>query len=204
MSAAGHLTDKGERRAMQILDAALRSLATCGYGQTSIQRVADEAAVQKRVVLYYFPSREALFDAVVRRLGDQLFDDLENRLIGLEEPEDIVQAGFDTLWTAVTTDRALLIAWFGLRAEAITNPTLRATASYITDRFRMLVTRLVDDALARGRRPVMDRAALEILIVACSQGLLLDYLERGETVALHKGLHDFQRWLALVTVPASS
>ena len=55
MSAAGHLTDKGERRAMQILDAALRSLATCGYGQTSIQRVADEAAVQKRVVLYYFP-----------------------------------------------------------------------------------------------------------------------------------------------------
>ena len=138
----------------------------------------------------------------MRRLGDQLFDDLENRLIGLEEPEDIVQAGFDTLWTAVTTDRALLIAWFGLRAEAITNPTLRSTANYITDRFRMLVSRLIDDAMARGRRPVMDRAALEILIIACSQGLLLDYLERGETVALHNGLDDFQRWLAVVTAPA--
>lgn len=199
MHVRGDLTRKGERRVEQILDAALRCLARDGYASTSIQRVADEAGLHKRVVLYYYGSREGLFGGVIRHLGDRLFDTLEAALAGLEEPADIVQRSYAELWGAVTTDRALLVAWFGLRAEAITDPVLRPSANYITDRFRGLVSRQIDDLLARGRVLLIGRDSLEVLILACLQGLILDYLERGETAALSEGIEDFQAWLTTVT-----
>ena len=142
------LTRKGNLRVREILDATVRCLARDGYAATSIQRVADEAGLHKRVVLYYCGSREGLFDAVVRDLGDRLFDPLGRALAELEDPKDIVERGYDMIWAAITTDRALLVAWFGLRAEAITNPVLAATANYISDRFRALISRLIDRMLS--------------------------------------------------------
>jgi AcrR family transcriptional regulator len=194
------LTRKGNLRVREILDAAVCCLARDGYAATSIQRVADEAGLHKRAVLYYCGSREGLFDAVVRDLGDRLFDPLERVLTDLDDPKDIVERGYDMIWAAITTDRALLVAWFGLRAEAITNPVLAATANYISDRFRALISRLIDRMLSLGRMLRVERTSLEVMILACSQGLILDYLERGETPGLHEAVAEFQDWLASVSL----
>lgn len=199
MRATEDLTRKGQLRVEEIIEATLTCLARDGYAQTSLQRVADEAHLHKRAVLYYYGTREQLFDVVVRRLGDRLFDEMEHQLTALDEPTAIVEKGYATLWAAVTTDRALLVAWFGLRAEAVTNPTLAVTANYLVDRFRALVSRLIDDLLTRGRRLKIERGSLEVLILACTQGLILDYLERGETPDLVAAIRDFQDWLATVT-----
>lgn len=193
------LTKKGQRRVEEIIEATLACLARDGYAQTSLQRVANEAGMHKRAVLYYYGTREQLFDTVVRRLGTRLFDQMEQELSSLDEPAAIIEQGYATLWAAVTTDRALLVAWFGLRAEAVTNPTLAVTANYIVDRFRALVARLIDDLVARGRHLRVERGSLEVLVLACTQGLILDYLERGETPELRAAISDFQSWLATVT-----
>jgi AcrR family transcriptional regulator len=79
------LTRKGSLRVREILDATVRCLARDGYAATSIQRVADEAHLHKRVVLYYCGSRVGLFDAVVRDLGDRLFDPLGRALTDLDD-----------------------------------------------------------------------------------------------------------------------
>ena len=203
MRAEGRLSPKGQQRAAQIIDAALRCLARDGYAATSIQRVADEAGVHKRVVLYYYGSREGLFDHVVRHLGARLFNPVRQKLEGLEGPADIVTQGYEEFWRAVTRDRALLVAWFGLRAEAITNDALRSTASHITDRLRELVQEQIDGLMSRGGVLLISRDSLEVLLLAGVQGLLLDYLERGDTPQLAGAIRDFQRWLtaAFQTVP---
>lgn len=201
MRAEQQLTPKGERHAQQILDAALRCLARDGYAATSLQRVADEAGLGKRAVIYYFGSREGLFDAVVRQLGDQLLEQLQQAIAGAQEPADIASRGFEQLWAAVTTDRALLVAWFGLTAESITNPALERTATYITDRFRALLSSLIDDLLASGRELRLRRDSLEVLILTGIRGLILEYLERGETPQLMAAISDFQGWLVAVVGP---
>lgn len=193
------LSAKGERHAQLIVDAALRCLARDGYAATSLQRVADEAGLGKRAVIYYYGSREGLFDHVVRQLGDRLMEQLAEAVEGLEEPSDIVSLGFARFWTAVTTDRALLVAWFGLVAESITNPALHGAAVYVTDRFRALVSGLVDDALARGRVLHMRRESLEVLILTAARGLILEFLERGETPELKAAIEDVQTWLTTVS-----
>ena len=47
------------------LDAALASFAARGFEATSLDDVAGEVGVSKQAVLYYYPSKAALLDAVV-------------------------------------------------------------------------------------------------------------------------------------------
>jgi AcrR family transcriptional regulator len=204
MRAAGDLTTKGQRRAGQILEAALRCLARDGYAGTSLQRVADEAGLAKRSVIYYYGSRAGLFEHVVRYVGGQLLDRLEEAVAGLDEPSDIVERGFEVLWTAITNDRALLSAWFGLQAESITNPEFRGVARYISDRVEALIDELVRAQVARGGRPRLAPGSLSVLVFANVQGLILYYLDRGATPKLRAAIADFQRVLAGAIDPSSS
>lgn len=195
------LTAKGQARAEGILDATLVCLARDGLAATSMQRVADEAGVPKRAVVYYYATREGLMEHVVRYVGGQLIDRVAQAIAGLEEPADIVERGYEIFWSAITNDRALLAAWFGLQAESITNPEFRGAASYISDRVDELVAGLIDAQLARGSRLRIDRESLQVLILANVQGLVLYYLDRGDTPELHAAIGDFQRFLSNVAIP---
>lgn len=192
------LTEKGRRTSRSILEAGVRCVARDGVGKTSIKRVADEAGVGKRAVIYYYDSRERLLEAVVRQVGDMMLDNLEQAVKDLEEPADIVERGFDVVWESITTDRALLAAWFGLHAEAVTNADFREAANYISDRLERIVIALMDAQIARGRRLRVEPDAIRVLIVANVQGLTAYYLQHGDSPGLRDAIAIFQRFLATV------
>lgn len=68
----------GER----ILDAALSSFASRGYEATSLDALAEGLGVRKQSILYWFPSKEALLEAVIDRSAEELSDALERSLDG--------------------------------------------------------------------------------------------------------------------------
>ena len=142
-------------------------------------------------------------EGVTRDPEEPRIRELERELGALDDPEEIVGRGYERLWKVVTRDRPLVISWFALRAESVTNPTLASTARYVTDRFRALVSGLIDQALGRGRTLRIARGSLEVLILAGFQGLILEYLERGDTPQLRTAIDDFQIWLASVSEPPS-
>jgi AcrR family transcriptional regulator len=74
------------------LDAALVSFAGRGFGSTSLDDVAREVGVSKQAVLYYFPSKAALLDAVVDRSAEELTLALEQALLRAGEGWDRVEA----------------------------------------------------------------------------------------------------------------
>lgn len=195
------LTPKGERASRAILDAAVRCVGRDGVGASSIQRIADEAGVGKRAVIYYFQTREGLLDAVVRHVGDQMLDRLDAAVRDLDDPALIVERGFDVVWEAVTTDPALLAAWFGLHAEAVTNPEFRRSAGYIGDRLGEIAAGLMHAQLERGRRLRVEPDALRVLIVANVQGLVGYFLQHGDSPSLQAAIREFQTFLSTVVVP---
>lgn len=197
----GQPTAKGAQQAERILEAALRSLGKHGYAATSVQRIADEAGVSKRMVHYYYPSREQLFEEVVRRVGDRLIDQVEEAISGLKEPEAIISAGFGRLWEGITADPELQIAYFGLVAESVTDPALKRTTSYVNDRYRRLIARLVAEGGERGHTLRVDEQSLTVLVIASIQGLTLAFLEQGETPALREAIENFKRWLLMASAP---
>jgi AcrR family transcriptional regulator len=184
------------RQAEAILEATLRCLGRDGYSATSLQRIAAEAGVQKRMVIYYFGSREGLFEQALQRLGDRLLAQVEAAVEGLDEPGEIVSVGFARVWEALMSDPALLVAYYGLIAESVTNKELRRTTAYVNEGYRRLITRLIERARERGVRLLWEEESLKILIIAGVHGLTLEFLERGESPGLRTAIDDFQQWLA--------
>ncbi|HEX3461272.1 MAG TPA: TetR/AcrR family transcriptional regulator [Acidimicrobiales bacterium] len=64
----------------RILDAALASFATRGYEATSLDALAAGLEVRKQTILYWFPSKEVLLDAVIDRSAVELSAALEGSL----------------------------------------------------------------------------------------------------------------------------
>jgi len=64
----------------RILDAALASFGTRGFEATSLDAVAAQLGVRKQTILYHFPSKGALLDAVIDRSAAELADVLEAAL----------------------------------------------------------------------------------------------------------------------------
>lgn len=78
--------------AARILDAALSSFGTKGYADTSLDAVAASLGIRKQTILYYFPSKEALLDAVIDRSAVELTASLEEAIAGAGPGWDRVEA----------------------------------------------------------------------------------------------------------------
>lgn len=61
-------TGKGHERRLQILDAATQQLIDEGYAGFSARQVAERLGLRLSNVQYYFPTRDALLDALLARV----------------------------------------------------------------------------------------------------------------------------------------
>src|ERR1700710_1094638 len=59
-----------DRKRAAVIAAAIEEFLAAGFDATSMDRVAARAGVSKRTVYNHFPSKEALFAAILRQLWD--------------------------------------------------------------------------------------------------------------------------------------
>jgi TetR/AcrR family transcriptional regulator of autoinduction and epiphytic fitness len=59
-----------DRKRAAIINAAIEEFLAAGYDATSMDRIAARASVSKRTVYNHFPSKEALFAAILHQLWD--------------------------------------------------------------------------------------------------------------------------------------
>lgn len=71
-SSPQRLTD---RKRAAIVDAAIEAFLASGYDATSMDRIAAHAGVSKRTVYNHFPSKDALFVAILQKLWNATQDD---------------------------------------------------------------------------------------------------------------------------------
>jgi len=88
----------GETTAGRILDAALISFATRGYDASSLDALAVSLKIRKQTILYWFPSKEVLLEAVIDRSAVELSAALEASLAkagsGWSRVEAVVRSVF--------------------------------------------------------------------------------------------------------------
>ena len=124
----------------QILDAATRLFAAQGYGGTSLSAIADAVGVRKASLLYHFPSKDALHQAVLDRLLSH-WNEVLPRLLEAAAGDD----RFDALlhetvrFFVADPDRARLLLREALdrpeamaaRLEGAVKPWMEVVAGYI-------------------------------------------------------------------------
>ena len=82
----------------RILDSALRAYGTDGFAATSLDALAAELGIRKQTILYYFPTKQAVFESVIDRDATDLVKVFEQEasrgLTGLDQVEAIVKRVF--------------------------------------------------------------------------------------------------------------
>jgi TetR/AcrR family transcriptional regulator len=82
----------------RILDVALQQFGTRGYEATSLDAIAAELGVRKQTILYWYPSKLALLEAVVARSAEELHVTLDAALVsagpGLARLDAVMRAVF--------------------------------------------------------------------------------------------------------------
>jgi AcrR family transcriptional regulator len=77
---SGRRSGAGASTSERILDAALVSFASRGYDASSLDALAAGLEIRKQTILYWFPSKEVLLEAVIDRSAVELSAALEESL----------------------------------------------------------------------------------------------------------------------------
>lgn len=194
-------TEKGARQTETILDATLRSIASRGYAATSLARIAEEAGTTKRMVLYYFESRDQLFTELIQRITARMVSQARADFDAATDPADGVRDSARHLWELVTGDPVLVRAYFAVLGEAGADPVLRGLLDHVREAHLEVVHQHVDRARAQGIAVPIDVDTLSVLMFAGFRGLLLEFYERGSTPELGRAVDLFEATLVAAFQP---
>lgn len=75
---------QAKNTAERILDAALDSFGTRGYEATSLDDLATQLAIRKQTILYWYPTKDVLLDAVIDRTAAEVTARLEGAVVAAE------------------------------------------------------------------------------------------------------------------------
>jgi TetR/AcrR family transcriptional regulator len=71
---------------------AVRVFAECGYEGASIAAVADNAGLSKQNLMYYFPTKQALYQRVLDDVLDEWLARMDKLADGDQEPREVLRA----------------------------------------------------------------------------------------------------------------
>ncbi|MCB9765358.1 MAG: TetR family transcriptional regulator [Alphaproteobacteria bacterium] len=190
-----------------LLTAATRRFAQGGYAGTSLQVVADDVGVRKASLLYWFPSkadlREAVIDAQLDRWKDTLPAALAAATTGRDRFARILQVALE--FFDEDPDRARL-----LLRECLDRPdAMRARLLTRVAPWMGLVTEAIRQGQREGRvRPDLDPEAwlVQVVVLVLGSAALGDVADRTvlhHSAAQHQDAAD-RRLRELVRVARSS
>ncbi|HEX4107441.1 MAG TPA: TetR/AcrR family transcriptional regulator [Solirubrobacteraceae bacterium] len=194
-------TPKGRRGRQRLLDAATEVLAREGFGGASIARITEQAGVPKRMVVYYFGTREALLATVLEGIADRIAATAAANAPEAAEPPQAVAAWFDALWTGATGNPEIPRAYFALIGGNWTDVT-RDALDQTRRSFTAVLDSLIQTCLRAGFALEGDRDGFELFALSLTRGLLLEWIEAGDTPALRHARTYVEQTLAAAFVPA--
>lgn len=106
----------------RILEAAVEVLATQGYASMSTTAVADEAGLTRAAMLYHFPSRMSLIEAVVHYVTRKRLEMYAEAMSGLTHDQNYFDRAIDVAWEQLQSPEFL--AFSELSTAARTDPEL--------------------------------------------------------------------------------
>lgn len=167
---------RAEARPDELLDAALAVFTEKGFAGARMEDIAARAGLSKGAVYLYFPSKLALFEALIRRAVQPLTD---GALTGIaehaEDPIEALVAVLRSIGAALSRPGAMAVPKLILR-EAPAAPEVAAFyRQAVMDRVMPVVIGLLRRGVAEGRiRPVDPELTLRSIMGPVILHLLLD------------------------------
>ena len=140
-AASGKRAAQGRATRGQLIEVATRLFTEHGYEGTSIEAVLSAAGVSRGALYHHFAGKEALFEAVVSAVSEQVTVKLTETVQGCADPLDAM--------------RTAAVAWIDLAADPVIQRVVLVDAPSVLgwDRWRAM-----DDGRTLGAMRVMLQA----------------------------------------------
>lgn len=178
---------RAQDRPDEILDAALRLFTAQGFAATRVDDVAAAAGLSKGAIYLYFPSKEALVEALVRRAMGPVADLAVARLSDRSDhPRQTIARVMRDVAAAMSDDRVVAVPLLILREAPVLPHIAEVYRDAILLRVLPALSGLLADGIARGLlRPVDPDLAIRALVGPLIAHILL---ARVFGIAPHGGL----------------
>ncbi len=91
-AAAGTRRMNRDKLEADILEQAVRLFAECGYEGSSVAAIAEQAGLSKQNLLYYFPTKQALYNRVLDDVLDQWLERMDLLADDSKEPQEVLRS----------------------------------------------------------------------------------------------------------------
>ena len=173
-------TRDADRTRQSILDAAVAEFSATGLSGTRMERIAARAGVNKRLIYYYFGSKEALFLAVL----EQTYADIRTAETALRltdlEPATAVRRLVEFTWNYYLGNPHFLTL---LNSENLHQAAHLKRSTRIREMNSPLV-QMLGDVIARGQRQNLFRGGIDpVQLYITIASLCYFYLSNNPTLS---------------------
>jgi AcrR family transcriptional regulator len=178
-----------ERRAQEtqdlILNAAYSVFARRGYGGATVDEILSEAGVSKGAFYHHFPTKEAVFQALLTERARRCTDAMANAVVVGATVADNVKQVLRAGWKILIDDPV----WANIQMEFWVQATREAWAQKAMAASLRQCREFLAEAVARGIQtgavqPQIDPQAAARLIIALSDGVVVQWQIEPDDVHL--------------------
>jgi AcrR family transcriptional regulator len=172
------LQERSRTRRQRLLDAALAVFTERGYSETAVDEVARASATSKGGLYFHFPSKQALFLALLDESSNALLERVESTMVHeadpLERGEAALHEALRTFGEHRLLARLLLVEAPGAGKEF--NDRLNDLQSS----FAALIAGCLDEAVAQGQIAPLDTQLAAHAWYGAVNQVVLRWLVTGE------------------------
>lgn len=166
---------RAEARPDEVLDAALDLFMAKGFAATRVEDIARQAGLSKGALYLYFPSKEALLEALVRRAVSPIATLALHQLEAFEgDPRLVISATLRMVTGKLADPRLIAIPRLIMR-EVVQFPELAVMyRKEVLDKIIPVAVRLIERGIAQGYlRPVDPELAVRSIVGPLAIHLIL-------------------------------
>jgi AcrR family transcriptional regulator len=169
-----------DRSQKDILDAALQEFAAYGLGGARMDRIAERAGVNKRLIYYYFESKESLFLAVLERAYENIRGEEQQLNLSQVDPIEAVRRLIAFTWNYYLEHPEFLTL---LNSENLHRARHLKRSAKVRSMNSPLIQMLAD-VLERGHKAGLFRAGVDpVQLYISIAGLSYFYLGNCHTLS---------------------
>jgi TetR/AcrR family transcriptional repressor of bet genes len=192
-------TESKEKRRLQLIRSAIRTIAKRGLSDTTTATVARDASLSQGIINLHFQSKDGLLVETLRYLTDD-YRNAWTKALEKAGPDSadklaaLVAVDFDK----AVCDRNKIAVWFAFWGESKSRPTYRKICAERDVEYSEMLINLCDDLVNLAPYPDVDPEAVALGLSAMSEGLWLDLLISPDTMTPEKANKICMAYLASV------
>lgn len=151
-------------RRRQLIDATIETIHRHGFADTTIARISKAAGMSSGIISHYFGGKNALLEATMRFLMQELRNDYLARLASAKSPMDRLEAIVNTNFDEEQFTPQVTVAWLSFWAQVpfsealhrINNIYFQRLASNLRHELRQLTTDQRADEISAAMAAMID------------------------------------------------